>query len=181
MLVVLGYIVAAVGVAVLALAVFVWRQGDADFVFDVQGRSALVLEKETGDTVVLSFRLPFVNRGVQQGTLVDVFARPWLPCEQYSAAELTAKVTAASSPRKDGYWEAALFPMDKVDRDVAIVSLQFYAPGGDIRQAMAQMVDLPLNIVYQIVARGEWYLSKTMLILPLEEFAAAMQQDPVKK
>lgn len=181
MLVVLGYVIAAIGVVVFALALFVWRQGEADFVFDVPHRSSLEVAEETPDSIVMTFRLPFINRGSQQGTLVDVFARPWLPVEQFSAAELTTKVTVASNPRNDGYWEAALFPLDRVDRDIAVISLKFHATEGNIRQAMKQMVDLPLNIVYQIVSRGEWYLDKTLLTLPIEEFTAALQQQPEKK
>ena len=176
----LGYFLAAVGVFALAMALFVWKQGDADFFFDVSKRSSLVLEKETENSVVLTFLLPFKNIGSQQGTLMDVFARPWLPCEQFSAAELSTKVAKASDPRVDGYWEATLFP-DKVDNDVAVVQLRFDAGKGDIRQAMAQMVDLHLNIMYQVVARGDWYLAKTMLTVPLEEFAAAMKKDPGQK
>ena len=106
---------------------------------------------------------------------MDVFVRPWMPREQFSAAELTTKVTVASCPRSDGYWEATLFPNEKLENDVAVIKLRFYSEDGNIRQAMAHIVDLPLNIVYQVVARAEWYLTKTMLELPMEEFHAAMQ------
>ena len=181
MLVCLGYIIAFIGALAVMLALFVWRQGDADFVFDVANRSALTLESETPESVVLTFSIPFINRGSQQGTLVDVFARPWLPCEQFSAAELSTKVTIASNPRNDGYWEAALFPMDKVDRDVAIISLRFYTPECNIRQAVMQVPDIPLNIVYQIVSRGDWYLSKTLLTIPIEEITSAMHQGKGEK
>lgn len=175
MLVILGYLLAFLGLVMLVVALFVWRQGDADFYFDVANRSKLVLESESADNMVFSFRLPFRNRGSQQGTMMDVFARPWLPREQFSAAELTTKVTAESSPREDGYWEAALFPMDKIDRDVAIISLRFDAHGGDIRQAMEQMVDLPLNVIYQAIGRSDWYMAKVMVELPIEEFQIAMK------
>ena len=47
MLVFLGYVIAALGVLAIALALFVWKQGDAEFFFDVSQRSSLVLEKET--------------------------------------------------------------------------------------------------------------------------------------
>ena len=175
MLALLGYFLAFLGLVMLLVALFIWKQGDADFYFDVENRSHLVLESQTADQMIFSFRLPFRNRGSQQGTLMDVFARPWLPCEQFSAAELTAKVTAASAPRKDGYWESALFPMDKIDRDVVIVSLCFDAQGADIRTAMSHMVDLPLNIVYQVIGRSDWYMAKVLLELPIEEFQKAIQ------
>ena len=175
MLVYAGYFLAFLGLVFLALALYIWRQGDADFIFDTAKRSRLVLEKETKNEMVFSFSVPFRNRGSQQGTLMDVFVRPWMPREQFSAAELTTKVTVASCPRSDGYWEATLFPNEKLENDVAVIKLRFYSEDGNIRQAMAHIVDLPLNIVYQVVARAEWYLSKTMLELPMEEFHAAMQ------
>jgi hypothetical protein len=65
--------------------------------------------------------------------------------------------------------------MDKVDHDVALVKLRFDCRGKDIRQAMEQMVDLQLNIIYQIIGRSDWYLAKTMLEVPREEFAAAIR------
>lgn len=175
MLVYVGYFLAFLGLVFLALALYIWKQGDADFIFDTSRRSQLVLEQETADKMVFSFNVPFRNRGSQQGTLMDVFVRPWIPKEQFSAAELTTKVTVASCPRSDGYWEATLFPNEKLENDVAVIKLRFYSEDGNIRQAMAHIVDLPLNIVYQVVARAEWYLTKTMLELPMEEFHAAMQ------
>jgi hypothetical protein len=180
-LVFLGYFLALCGLILLAVALFIWKQGDADFYFDASKRSKLVLESVAADTATFSFRLPFRNRGSQQGTVVDVFARPWLPHEQYSAAELTTKVTAASSPRDDGYWEAALFPSDKGDNDVALVYLRFDAHGGDIQAAMDHMVDLPLNIVYQVIGRTDWYMAKVLLEVPLEEFQQAMQTAGTQK
>jgi hypothetical protein len=174
-LVYVGYFLAFLGLLFLALALYIWKQGDADFIFDTDRRSPLVLEQETADQMVFTFSVPFRNRGSQQGTLMDVFVRPWMPKEQFSAAELTTKVTVASCPRSDGYWEATLFPNEKLENDVAVITLRFDAVDGDIRRAMAQIVDLPLNIIYQVVARAEWYLSKTMLELPMEEFHAAMQ------
>ena len=176
MLVYVGYFLAFLGLVFLALALYIWKQGDAEFIFDTSRRSQLVLEQETADKMVFSFNVPFRNRGSQQGTLMDVFVRPWIPKEQFSAAELTTKVTVASCPRSDGYWEATLFPNEKLENDVAVIKLRFYSEDGDIRQAMAHIVDLPLNIVYQVVARAEWYLSKTMLELPMEEFHTAMQK-----
>ena len=175
MLVYAGYFLAFLGLVFLALALYIWRQGDADFIFDTAKRSRLVLENETKNEMVFSFSVPFRNRGSQQGTLMDVFVRPWMPREQFSAAELTTKVTVASCPRSDGYWEATLFPNEKLENDVAVIKLRFYSEDGNIRQAMVHIVDLPLNIVYQVVARAEWYLTKTMLELPMEEFHAAMQ------
>ena len=40
---------------------------------------------------------------------------------------------------------------------------------------MDQMVDLPLNIVYQVIGRSDWYMAKVLLELPIEEFQRAIQ------
>ena len=174
MLVYAGYFLAFLGLVFLALALYIWRQGDADFVFDTGSRTQLLLEKETADEMVFSFSVPFRNRGSQQGTLMDVFVRPWMPMEQFSAAELTTKVTVASCPRSDGYWEATLFPNEKMENDVAVIKLQFRSESGDIRQAMSKIVDLSLNIIYQVVGRSDWYLAKVMVDVMIEEFQDAI-------
>lgn len=69
MLALLGYFLAFLGLVMLLVALFIWKQGDADFYFDVENRSHLVLESQTADQMIFSFRLPFRNRGSQQGTL----------------------------------------------------------------------------------------------------------------
>ena len=86
MLVYVGYFLAFLGLVFLALALYIWKQGDADFIFDTSRRSQLVLEQETADKMVFSFNVPFRNRGSQQGTLMDVFVRPWIPKEQFENA-----------------------------------------------------------------------------------------------
>ena len=170
----LGYFLIAIGLFVLIVALYIRKLGDADFYFDVPHRTRLVLTDETQDAMRFEFRLPFRNRGSQQGTLMDVIARPWMPEEQFSAAAILPQVTIASAPRDDGYWEAALFPMDKIDNDVAVIRLTFHAKQGGIRSAMDEMVDLPVNIIYQVVARSDWYMSKVMVTLPAAEFKAAI-------
>jgi hypothetical protein len=46
---------------------------------------------------------------------------------------------------------------------------------------MAQMVDLPLNIVYQVIGRTDWYMAKVLLELPLEEFQQAILNADAQK
>ena len=168
---ILGFLLLIAGLAVLGLAMVFRVKGDADFLFQVNDRSPLELEESDRQSAVILLRVPFRNIGAQQGTLMDVIVRPLLACEQFSAAELTnAKVTLASKPRTDGYWEAALFPDDKLDSDVLIVRLKFTALQGDIRLAMAGMVDLPVGLYYQVVARDIWYTSKTSFVIREEEF-----------
>lgn len=180
-LTVLGYLLIAIGVVTLAIALYIRKLGDADFYFDLARRTQLLLTEETSDSMKFEFRLPFRNRGAQQGTLMDVIARPWLPSEQYDAAEIRTQVTIASALRDDGYWEAALFPMDKIDHDVAVIRMQFIAKKGGIRGAMGEITDVPVNVIYQVVGRGEWYLAKVMLTLTSEEFAAAIHAGVVTR
>lgn len=66
----------------------------------------LKVEDMDRESVVLSFAIPIVNTGRQIGTIMDAFVRTYLPFEQYDKASVTATLTAADTPRDDGYWQA---------------------------------------------------------------------------
>ncbi len=74
----------------------------------------------------------------------------------------------------DGYWEALIVP--RKTGQTAIVTVKFTATAGDIRSALAGMVDMPVDIVYQVVARGRWYLTKNRLLVTAAEVAREMER-----
>lgn len=164
-------LIAALAVAV-ALWLFVARQGDAAFEFLVDQRTDLNLEELTGDKAVFSTVVPFVNKGTQDGTIMDCFPRPLLPQEQYDAAAVSARLELETRRRDDGYFEALIVP--KTTGNAVIVTVTFTAKRGDIRQALAAMVDMPVEIYFQVVARGKWYVSKQRVMMTAAEIAAAL-------
>ena len=74
----------------------------------------LKVEDMDRESVVLSFTIPIVNTGRQIGTIMDAFVRTYLPFEQYDKASVTATLTAADTPRDDGYWQAFIMEIESV-------------------------------------------------------------------
>ncbi|MPM37302.1 hypothetical protein SDC9_83911 [bioreactor metagenome] len=61
----------------------------------------------------------------------------------------------------------------KTTGQAVIVTITLAAKSGDIHEALSQMVDMPIDIVYQVVARGEWYITKNRLVMRSQEIVKA--------
>jgi hypothetical protein len=164
------------GLLALAIWLYIVRQGDEKIVFVVDQRSDCRLEALTGQAAVLSCKVPFVNKGTQDGTLIDVFPRVLLPYEQFDAVEVSAKLTLESNRRTDGYWEALIIP--QTTGDAALITITFMAQNTDIREALGEMVDMSIDIVYHIVGRSTCYIAKTRIVITADEIAKALEQQP---
>ncbi|MPL63505.1 hypothetical protein SDC9_09141 [bioreactor metagenome] len=162
-------------VLVILIAAGVWlfvtRQGDAEFDFLVDQRTGFSLVEMTDKIAVFSCRVPFVNKGTQDGTIMDAYTRHLLPHEQYDSAEVSSRLELESAPRTDGYFEALIVP--KTTGETVVVTVTLTAKEGNVQAALAQMVDMPIDIVYQIVARGEWYITKNRLVMKANEIIKA--------
>lgn len=101
-------------VAAAAVAALVWlyiaRQGDAELEFLAEQRTDLKLEEVKADKAVFSCTIPFVNKGSQDGTIMDCYPRHLLPQEQYDGVEVCTRLALESAPRADGYFEALIVP-----------------------------------------------------------------------
>lgn len=158
--------------AVVGIWLFIANQGDANFKFMVEQRTDFSLIGITQDTATFSTTVPFVNNGTQGGTLMDVFPRHFLPCEQFDAVDVDSRLTLDKANRSDGYWEAYI--VLKNTGGSIILTVKFTAKSGDIKAALADMVDMPIDIVYQVVARGPWYLNKERLVMTADEIHKAL-------
>ncbi|MEG6584157.1 hypothetical protein [Dendrosporobacter sp. 1207_IL3150] len=166
----IGLLIVAV-LVVVAIRLFIANQGDAEFLFQVDQASAFEVSKMSEDTVTVTCKVPFVNKGSQDGTIMDCYTRHLLPCEQYDGVEVYSRLELEAAPRTDGYFEAIIIP--KQTGQTIIVTVTLKAKDGDIKQALAQMVDMPIDIVYQIVARSDWYINKTRLMMKANEIVRA--------
>ena len=163
-------------VVVLVAAIGVWlyiaKQGDANFKFLVDQRTDFTLTAITKESASFSATVPFVNNGTQDGTLMDVFPRHFLPYEQFDAVDTDSRLAFNKANRSDGYWEAYIVPVS--DGGSIILTVKFTAKSGDIKAALKEMVDMPIDIIYQVVARGLWYLAKERLIMTADEIHKAL-------
>jgi hypothetical protein len=163
----------AAAVAAIALWLFIARQGDAEMEFLIDQRTDFRLEEMSGDRAVFSCVVPFVNKGTQDGTIMDCFPRHLLPQEQYDAVEVSSRLELETRRRSDGYFEALIVP--KTDGNAVIVTVALTARQGDIRKALEDMVDMPVEIYSQIVGRGNFYVAKQRLVMTADEIAAAVK------
>lgn len=167
------FLVLAAVVAAIALWLFIARQGDAELDFLVDQRTEFKLDELSGDRAVFSCVVPFVNKGTQDGTIMDCFPRHLLPQEQYDAVAVSSRLELESRRRSDGYFEALIVP--KTTGSSVVITVSFTAKRGDIREALADMVDMPVEIYFQVVARGKWYITKQRAVMTADEVAAALK------
>ncbi len=167
------FLLLAAAVAAIALWLFIVHQGDAEFEFLVNQRTDFKLEEMNGNRAVFSCVVPFVNKGTQDGTIMDCFPRHLLPQEQYDAVEVSSRLELETRRRNDGYFEALIVP--KKDGNAVIVTVTFTAKQGGIDKALEGMVDMPVEIYSQIVARGKWYVTKQRIVMTADEIAAAVK------
>lgn len=170
----MDFLIILIAAAVL-LVLFVWlyvaRQGDAGFEFLVDHRTDFVLTEMTDDSATFTCKVPLVNKGTQDGTIMDAYTRHLLPYEQYDGVEVYSRLELETAPRTDGYFEALIVP--KTTGQAVVITVKLTARQGDIQKALKAMVDMPIDIVYQIVARGEWYITKNRLLMKASEIQAA--------
>ena len=166
-----------IGLLASLVWLFITFQGDAQFEFITAQRTPFVLDKLTQDTAVFSCKVPFVNKGSQGGTIMDAYTRHLLPFEQFKAAEVSSRLTLETLFREDGYWEAVI--ITKGNGGTAIVTVTFKAKSGDIRKDLSQMVDMPIDIIYQVVARSPWYIDKARIVMTSLEISQALNTSSV--
>lgn len=162
---------------VIAVWLFIARQGDAEFEFLVGERTSFVVEEVTDKKAVFSCKVPFINKGSQGGTIMDAYPRHLLPYEQYGGVLVNSRLELTTAPRTDNYFEAVIIP--KGTGGTVVVTVEFTPKEGTIQEALEEMVeltvDMAIDIVYQVVARTPWYIHKQRMVMTCDEIRAALQ------
>ncbi|MBC8014903.1 MAG: hypothetical protein H7X79_04075 [Sporomusaceae bacterium] len=168
-------VVLAVVVAV-SVWLFIVRQGDAEFEFIVGQRTDFILEDITDKIATFSCKVPFINKGSQDGTIMDAYPRHLLPHEQYDGVDVSSRMELTTAPRTDNYFEAVIIP--RGTSGTVMITVVFTAKEGSIREALERMheltVDMAIDIVYQIVARTKWYIHKARMVMTCDEIMRAI-------
>ncbi len=145
--------------------------GDAKVNMKTDERTPLKLDEITSDSISLSTTINVANEGKQCATIMDCYVRQLLPYEQFDGVKVEAKAELKGAPREDDYFEAVL--IQKHESIDIIIRVKLTArKNNDIKETLTHMVDLPLDIVYQHVARYPWKLSKKTIVLTAEEITA---------
>ena len=172
-------LVVTIIIVLAAVSLVMWlyfiRQGDAELEFVVDQRTGFKMYSVNSSTAVFSCKVPFVNKGMQDGTIMDCYTRHLLPQEQYDGVELASWLALETRPRNDGYFEALIVP--KTTGETLDITLKLMAKDGDIKAAMTDMVDFSLDIVYQVVARKEWYIAKQRMTITADELIQTLNAE----
>lgn len=135
---------------------------------------SLVLDEKTADKLSFHTELLFVNEGKQCGTIMDAIVRSQLPYEQYDGIEVRAKAERQGYPREDDYFEAVIIQKKgiKDDRMTMVIRVTLTPRKGlSLDDALANMVDLPLDLIYQQTGRTIAHYRKLRLTITAEEIA----------
>ncbi|WP_196592499.1 hypothetical protein [Pectinatus sottacetonis] len=161
-----------IAIIILALALYLaWKSiGDADIQFRIEEHSPFALEELNTQKAVFTTKFEVANEGKQCATIMDCFVRSQLPQEQFNKIRVRAKAELAGSPREDDYFEAVL--IEKHKKISVIIKIELSVCGNEeenIKEVLKNVVDIPVDVVYQHTARHEASLSKKRLVLPADE------------
>ena len=161
-------------VAALAGAAVVWlylkRRGQEKVVPKLESRTPFKIESRDAKSVTLSTTIEFRNEGTQSAMIVDAICHPLLPFEQYDGMNVRGKAEREGVPREDDYFEALVIEHQQSARLVAKVTLTA-RKGLSLEEAVAHMVDFPIEFIYREVGRTPMHWSIARVILTAEELA----------
>lgn len=158
-----------VGAAVIII--YAWMKPTDNTRVLTEKRTGLKLSSLTDKEAIFFTEMPLSNTGVEDAAIIDVFARPYLPQEQYKQAIVYSNVETLQRRRNDNYFEAVI--LQKKSEIPLVVTLRFVANSGyDIKEAMKNMVDMDVAIYYNGMARKEIYIRKDFFTIKSEEISA---------
>ncbi|MCH3914655.1 MAG: hypothetical protein LKJ99_02195 [Acidaminococcaceae bacterium] len=127
----------------------------------------LKLESMDDKEAVFSTQMPLRNTGVEDAAITDVFARPYLPQEQFPDAVCWAHVETLHRRRNDNYFEALIL---KANTEVPLIVTLHYEARNDknIKEVLSKMVDMDAAVYYNGMARKAIYIKKNFFTIHRE-------------
>jgi len=170
--IVLGLLGLALLGALLSWA-YICHAGNADVV--VLQDAPWELASRDDKSMVIKKKLDFVNRGKSCSVIVDAILHSELPYEQYDGIEVRCKAERDGYPREDDYFEAVIIEHHGKAPDhieVWAIAKLTARKGMSLEEALAHMVDLPMDLVWQYSSRDPIFYRKERLVATAEEIAA---------
>ena len=169
-------------VVVLASVVLVWLYLKGRYekvVPKLESRTPFKIESRDAKSVTLSTTIEFRNEGTQSAMIVDAICKPQLPFEQYDGMNVRGKAERQGVPREDDYFEALVLEHQQSVNLVAKVTLTA-RKNLSLEEAVAHMVDFPVEFIYREVGRSPMHWSIARVILTAEELAKLVGVQLVK-
>lgn len=159
-----------VALTVLLFVWLYWKGRQEKVVPKLNSRTPFKIEARDEKSVTLSTTIEFRNEGTQSAMIVDAFCKPQLPFEQYDGMNVRGKAEREGIPREDDYFEALVLEHQQSVNLVAKVTLTA-RKGMSLEEAVAHMVDFPVEFIYREVGRTPMHWSIARIILTAEELA----------
>ena len=160
-------------VAIAAVVLITWlylRGREEKVVPKLESRTPFKIESRDEKSVTLSTTIEFRNEGTQSAMIVDAICHPLLPFEQYDGMNVRGRAEREGIPREDDYFEALVIEHQQSANLVAKVTLTA-RKNLSLAEAVAHMVDFPIEFLYREVGRNPMRWSIARIILPAEELA----------
>lgn len=178
------YFLAAVFLAfaaiAIAVALYIKAQGEQDVRFLPEQKSKLTCELIDDEKAVFSLLLPYQNFGKQEGIMTDAFARVLLPKEQFDMAKVSSHFENSLARRDDDYVEAFIIRIGVKGNFVLTLEIT-PSKNRSMQEVLENIVDMTIDIYYEVVGRTYPMLRKDSLTLLLEEFQQAATEGAAKK
>jgi len=162
-------VLGAVVVGALAVAMFLHGR-EEKVVPKLDSRTPFEIISRDEKSVTLSTTIEFRNEGTQSAMIVDAICHPQLPFEQYDGMNVRGKAERDGVPREDDYFEALVIEHQQSVKLVAKVTLTA-RKNLSLEEAVAHMVDFPIEFIYREVGRNPMRWSIARIFLPAEELA----------
>ena len=170
-----------VAILVVALAVYFFLNGREEKVVPkLNNRTPFKIESRDEKSVTLSTTIEFRNEGTQSAMIVDAICKPQLPFEQYDGMNVRGRAEREGVPREDDYFEALVIEHQQSVNLVAKVTLTA-RKNLSLEEAVAHMVDFPVEFIYREVGRNPMRWSIARVILTAEELAKLVGVQLVKE
>ena len=160
-------------VAVLAVVLVLWfylKNRKEKVVPKLESRSPFKIESRDEKSVTLSTTIEFRNEGTQSAMIIDAICHPLLPFEQYDGMNVRGRAEREGVPREDDYFEALVIEHQQSVNLVAKVTLTA-RKNLSLEEAVAHMVDFPIEFIYREVGRTPMHWSIARMILTAEELS----------
>lgn len=158
-------------VGAIVIIAYAWMKPTDNTSVLTDERTALKLVSLTEKEAIFTTEMVLQNSGVEDAAITDVFARPYLPQEQYNQATVYGHVETIDRRRNDNYFEALI--LQAKSKKTLVVTLRFVANDGySIKEAMKNMVDMDVAIYYNGMARKAIYIRKNFFTVMGTEIIA---------
>lgn len=143
----------------LVIIVYAALKPSDNTILDLSEKTPLKLESINEKEAVFSLEVPMRNIGEQDAAITDVFARPYLPQEQFPEAVCYGHVETTDRRRNDNYFEALI--LNAGQKRMLIVTLRYVAAcNKPMKEILQNMVDMDVAIYINGVGRKALYVKK---------------------